>query len=100
MLNYGFCFTDNRYETVELNMELNLDWKIPQASKMVILTPSQLLTIQPIKLSKSRLSTTMLHYLRSTLQQSFFNYTSFTALSGRKILLTQPKLLKYELYVF
>ena len=42
----------------------------------------------------------MLHYLRSVLQQSFFKLKSFTALSGRKILLTRPKLLKYELYVF
>ena len=38
-------------------------------------------------------------YLRSILQQSFFNYKTFTALSGRRINLTKPKNFEYEIYV-
>ena len=101
LINYGFCFADNRYESVEISLKLDVDTTDPFIPEMCYLGSSfQDDTLLKCRLKKDQLNENVLAYFRATLNQNFFKTEAVHALTGRDVTLTRPKNLYYERFVF
>ena len=100
LLNYGFCFPGNRYDSFEFPLRLDVGVEDLFAPELVDLTWTNRMA-QAVRLKKDQICDVMLSFLRSTCKKSFFKANrNKTYQPGRRILLTRPVNLFYEQYCF
>ena len=100
LLNYGFCFPGNRYDSFEFPLRLDLGVDELFAPELVDLTWTNRMT-QAVRLKKDQICEVMLGFLRSTCKKSFFKANrDHEYQPGKRILLTRPVNLYYEQYCF
>lgn len=101
LLNYGFCFPGNKYDSYELGFKLDVDIRDPFVPAMIDFKGVGKMC-QRIRFKSNILNDTLMSYLRSVLKQSFFANTSNAKIrdygSIRRILLTRPVNLYFEKY--
>ena len=66
LINYGFCFANNRYDSMKINLKMDVDLRAPLVHFMIDFRASQL--VQPVKLKNDQLNSMMLSYFRSVLK--------------------------------
>ena len=100
LLNYGFCFPGNKYDSYEFPLRLDvpvgevfvpeivdLDWKSR--------------AIQLVRVKKDQICEVMCGFLRSVCKKSFFSaHDPSEHGPNKRILLTRPTNLMYEQYVY
>lgn len=106
LLNYGFCFPGNKYDSYEFPLRLDVPVDDLFVPEIVDLNWSSART-QSVRLKKDQINEVMIAFLRSICKKGFFaRQTKQDLLTGvkthfsRRILLTRPSILTYELYVF
>ena len=100
LLNYGFCFSGNKYESCEFPLRLDIPVGNLKVSEMVDLEWSQDHR-QSMRLKTDQICDVMVSYLRSVCKKSFFARLDAASLeSSNRILLTRPVNLFFEQYVF
>ena len=66
LLNYGFCYRDNRYDQIDVSLEMRPQSYNPE--DIVCLDPEREEDIQAVKLKTDALNMTLVHYLRLLIQ--------------------------------
>ena len=95
LVNYGFCFPGNRYESYYVNMRLDLENGEDLLGQMIDFD-RKAQNCQQIRLKKDQLNDMMLAYLRTFLKPNFFKKRE----SGNtSIMLGKPVNLVFERYV-
>jgi hypothetical protein len=97
LTNYSFCFMNNKNSSFPFNLRLDCDLTQPFITNMVDLIGISN-EYQPVRYKKNMLCKMTLAYLRSILKQSFFKDQQ--APEARRILLSRPKNIDYEIHVF
>ena len=98
LLNYGFCFQNNKYDSYEIPMRLDLPFEEIVPSELVDLKFLSA-QAQPIRFKNDQINEVMVGYLRSCCKKSYLKMKGLTD-TKKRILLTLPTLLDYEQYVF
>ena len=62
LLNYGFCYRDNRYDQIDVSLEMRPQSYSPE--DIVCFDPEKFEDIQVVKLKTDNLNMTLVHYLR------------------------------------
>lgn len=94
LLNYGFVFPGNDYDSFETQLRLDSDLKSAFAPNLVDLT-GNVEMVETCRLKRDQLNEIMLGFLRTTLKKSF--YTDIN--DKPRVHLTKPTNLYYEKYV-
>lgn len=90
MVNYGFCFQDNLYDSYHVNVRLDLDTKTAIDPKKLQAYYGKEDNIQTIRLKRDQFNCFLMAYIRDLLQHSYYQ--------GReqKVLLTKAEDLDFE----
>jgi len=100
LLNYGFSFPGNKYDSFEFPLRLDVPVDDLFAPEIVDLEWKSRL-MQPVRLKKDQICEVVVSFLRSACKKSFFITNKSAQLKpGKRILLTRPVNLFYERYVF
>jgi len=75
LVNYGFCFPNNRYDSYEIGVRLDVDIRDPFVPNMIDFKGTAKIC-QRIRFKRDQLCEMLLFYLRSVLKQSFFKHTN------------------------
>jgi hypothetical protein len=99
--SYGFCYADNRYDSLIIRVRLNVNLQADLESFEQLLPHPQnredRLCSEEIRLKFDCLNTVLLGYLRTIFKAYFQKDIKPTSTS---VLLTKPKDLDYELFIF
>jgi hypothetical protein len=100
--SYGFCYADNRYDSliirVKLNLKLTEDIETYDQLLPHPMNREDRLCSEEIRLKFDDLNKVLLGYLRTIFKEYYVREVKKT--SSLPILLTKPKDLDYELFVF
>ena len=102
--SYGFCYADNRYDSlifkVRLNVNITDDFdNLNGGFNELIPHPrnrSDMLCSEEIRLKFDLLNVTLLGYLRTIFKNYYIKHVKI----GISVLLTKPKDVDYELFIF
>lgn len=103
LLNYGFCFPGNKYDSFEFPLRLDVPITATLCVSDIVDLEWQSRSIQAVRLKRDQICEVMLAFLRSACKKSFFNINAAKPDEKQpqpRILLTRPTNLYFEKYVF
>ena len=86
LINYGFCFPDNKYDSYELPMRVDLPFNDVNPAELIDFKHEHD-QVQPIRFKIDQINETMVGYLRSCCKTSFLALQNENK-TKRRILLT------------
>lgn len=95
LMNYGFCFPDNRNDSYSLRLKMDIDLKELFIPKMVDFKGTEF--TQEVRFKTNQFCSMLHAYLRSTCKTKFFQ-GQLQSQAFQRILLTKPVNLYYERY--
>ena len=100
MLNYGFCFPDNTYDSLSLRVRCNIqvdDEFVPNMLDFELKSQN----LQEIRFKRDQINEIFTAYLRAMCKKSFFaGKDAQSEADTKSILMTQPTNLLFETHVF
>lgn len=104
LLNYGFCFPGNRYDSYEIHVKMNADVTKPSAKEILDFAPNEdsESLLEMFRFKRDILNEKFMAYLRCVLKYAYFGDSKdeSTQEAMKSILLTRPAKIFYEKYVF
>ena len=71
MMQYAFCYPNNRYDTLELGMRIDLAISQRNITELIDFKAGSL-SVQKIFLKREQMNQTLIAYLRSLFKQKFY----------------------------
>lgn len=100
LIDYGFAFENNRYDSLEIYLNMSNEFKSLEIHDYVNFLPIRG-PCQVARLKCDQICDTVLHYLRSHSREKFFaKNKTLVDIQPHFLIMTQPRDLFYELYVF
>lgn len=100
MIDYGFCFQNNKYDSVEIYLNMANEYKKMEVHDFVDFVPIKG-PCQVARLKSDQLCDTVLHYLRSASRDKFFvKNKTLVDMQPQQLIMTQPRDLFYEMFIF
>ena len=105
LLNYGFCFPDNKYDSYAINMRIDVSDENEIFAPSLVDFKMQNENVQEIRFKTNQINEVFVAYLRTICKKSFFaslgeENKALGEQRAKKILMTMPTNLYYEKYVF
>lgn len=100
LMDYGFAFPDNKYDSVELYLNMSSEYKQLDIHDMVDFAPTKNLC-QIFRLKNDQICDVLVHYLRSVCRERFLSKNkTLLDIMPQHLIMTRPRDIFYEMFVF
>jgi hypothetical protein len=98
LVNYGFCFQGNEYESFsfDVRLDLNFSKSKPITIADMLAKTHNMKNVQVIRLKDKQFNETLMAYLRTSLKEDYFEHKQ--GKSSNHIFVTEPVDLDFELH--